>query len=116
MPRRSLASHRSHATQAAAAAAAEVLEQECDSLEDFEEAPRILVLEGVERARIAEEKKSGTAARELRDLRLLCDMLVSCLLLGHPSLTVWRSNNQDESRSYAFALARVARTQALLVA
>ncbi len=102
--------------QAAAAAAASVLERECDSLEDVEGAPRILVLEGIERARIAEEKKNGTAARELRDLRLLCDMLVSCLLLGHPSLTVWRSTNQDDSRSYVFALARVARTQALLVA
>ena len=82
--------------QAAAAAAAALLERECDSHEHLETTPRILVLEAVERACSAEHKKHGAVARELRDLRLLCDMLVSCLLLSHSSLTVWCSDNQVE--------------------
>ena len=82
--------------QAAAAAAAALLERECDSHEHLETTPRVLVLEAVERACSAEHKKHGAVARELRDLRLLCDMLVSCLLLSHSSLTVWCSDNQVE--------------------
>ena len=80
--------------QAAAAAAAALLDKECDSHEQFKAWPRILVLEGLERACSAEQRKHGTSARELRDLGLLCDLLVSCLLLSHSSLSVWRSDNE----------------------
>lgn len=79
--------------QVAAGAASALLARECDSHQQVGATPRILVLEGLERARLAEQRKSGTRSRELRDLRLLCDMLVSCLLLSHASLTVWRSDN-----------------------
>ena len=99
----------------AAAAAKILIEQHCDSNETLGATPRILVLEGVERARLAEQRKNGTADRVRQGLLLLCNMLVSCLLMSHCSLTVWQSNNSDDTRGYVYALARVCRSQALLV-
>ena len=92
--------------RAAASAATKLIAEACDTAFDdaIESLPRILVLEGLERARKAEERMNGTSQREVRELHLLCDMLVSCLLLSHPTVTVWKSQNEEETRHYAFAL------------